>query len=125
MLLDYMIPMPREIWNAMTWRGSPPFAEWGDWSGLAAEHRVMFEHRDRLLSQREDFFIERWPKLFGACGLGWLQRRLDYALEVPGEVARGGATKFSVSYRRARRVINRRRFGVNRRRVGVNQDTKS
>jgi hypothetical protein len=44
-----------------------------------------------------------------------LQWRLDNALEIPAEIALGGATKGSVFYRRLRRVINRRRFGVNKR----------
>ena len=27
--------MPREIWLQMTWRGSPPFVEWAEGSGLS------------------------------------------------------------------------------------------
>ncbi len=111
-LLDFLVPMPREIWLQMTWRGSPPFVEWAEGSGLSDQYRLWFEDRDRIAQEREDFFLRKWPDLFGAQGIGWLQRQLDYALEVPGEIRRGGANWRSVSIRRARRLINRRRFRV-------------
>ncbi len=109
-LLKFIVPMRREVWLQMTWRGSPPFAEWASWSGLNDQNRLFFDHYEKLKRDREDFFLRRWPKLFGERGSGWLQRRLDYALEVPEEMRLGKATRRTVFMRRARRWINRRRF---------------
>ena len=78
-LLDFIIPMPRDVWFQMTWRGSPPFAQWAERSGLSDQFRLWFEDRDLLAQRREDFFLRKWPNLFGTVGTGWLQRRLDYA----------------------------------------------
>ena len=105
-LLDFLIPMPREVWNQFTWRGSPPFADWYD----VSEDRLWFEDRARLAPQEEDFFLRKWPKIFTTRGSGRLQRPLDYALEVPGEINRGGANWRSVQVRRVRRMLNKLRF---------------
>jgi hypothetical protein len=115
-LLDFIVPMPREVWLQMTWRGSPPFGQWADWSGLNEQFRLYFDHREELARRREDFFLQRWPKLFGTLGTGCVQRHLDYALEVPEEIRLGGATRRTVLMRRARRAVNRFRFRAPRRR---------
>ena len=56
-VLDFIVPMPREVWLQMTWRGSPPFAQWADWSGLDTDFRLYFDHREELARRREDFFL--------------------------------------------------------------------
>ncbi|HEY1784056.1 MAG TPA: hypothetical protein VGG30_00860 [Pirellulales bacterium] len=106
-LLDFLVPLPRAAWNGMTWRGSPPFSD-GNWMPVA--ERMCFEDRELLKQQGEDFFLRRWPSVFGTRGSGWLRRPLDYALEVPQEMKQGGASRQTVLMRRARRLINRRRF---------------
>ena len=106
-LLDFLVPLPRVAWNEMTWRGSPPFSN-NNW--MPVEARMCFEDRELLKQQGEDFFLRRWPKVFGTRGSGWLRRPLDYALEVPHELQRGGASRQTVVLRGARRLINRARF---------------
>ena len=107
MLVDFLIPLPREAWTEMTWRGSPPFVV-GDWMPVSA--RMCFEDRELVVRQREDFFLQKWPNVFAARGTGRLLRPLDYAVEVPHEIKRGGASVPSVFFRRARRLIGRARF---------------
>jgi hypothetical protein len=105
-LLDFLVPLPRAAWTEMTWRGSPPFTP--EWMPVA--ERICFEDRHLLTEQGEDFFLRRWPNVFSSRGSGWLRRPLDYALEVPHELQRGGASRQTVFFRRARRLINRARF---------------
>jgi hypothetical protein len=107
MLLDFLVPLPRAAWTGMTWRGSPPFSD-GDW--MSVGERICFEDRELLKQQGEDYFLRKWPGVFDTRGSGWLRRPLDYALEVPQELKRGGASRQTVLLRRARRLINRKRF---------------
>jgi len=109
-LRDFLIPMPREVWLRMTWRGSPPFAEWGESTGLVASHRWFFEDRDLFTRQGEEVFLRKWPNVFTSRGSGWLQRPLDYAIEIPHELKRGRASMATRLLRRTRRMINKVRF---------------
>lgn len=105
-LVDFLVPMPREVWHRTTWRGSPPFAEWYP----AGPDRLWFEDRERLQRKGVELFLQKWPNTFSVCGSGSLSRPLDYALEVPHEIKLGRATCRTAAFRRARRIVNRVRF---------------
>ena len=109
-LHDFLIPMPREVWLRMTWRGSPPLADWGESAGMSTSDRWFFEDRDLLEREAEDLFLRKWPNVFTSRGSGWLQRPLDYAIEIPHELKRGRASMATVLVRRTRRQINKLRF---------------
>ena len=110
-LLDFLVPMPRDFFMKMTWRGSSPLADWwhkGRESG--GRDGLFFDDRDLLMREREDLFLREWPRVFGTRGFGLLCRPLDYALEVPHEMKRGASSSRTVLARRGRRLINRARF---------------
>ena len=89
-LQDFLIPMPRAVWSGITWRGSPPFNSTPQW--MPVSMRTCFEDRELLKQQGEDFFLQRWPKVFTTRGAARALRPLDYALEVPREIQRGRAS---------------------------------